>query len=172
MAAERVAQAGSIHAVEENVEAIKAWDRALLLRRSWAQRISDRITLAAASGTSMALHVAWFASWMIVNTNLVPGLEAFDPFPFQLLTMIVSLEAIFLALFVLASQNRLGKQADLRANLDLQIDLLVEREMTAVLQLLRDIAGHLDVDTRVTTDRLSDLIKKTDITKLVDEVDR
>jgi uncharacterized membrane protein len=109
---------------------------------------------------------------MIVNTNLVPGLEAFDPFPFQLLTMIVSLEAIFLALFVLASQNRLGKQADLRANLDLQIDLLVEREMTAVLQLLRDIAAHLDVDTSVTTDRLSDLLKKTDVTKLVDEVDR
>lgn len=162
----------SIHAVEENVEAIKAWDRALLLRRSWAQRVSDRITLWAASGASMLAHAIWFAGWIAINTGVIPSVHAFDPFPFSLLTMIVSLEAIFLALFVLASQNRLGKQADLRANLDLQIDLLVEREMTAMLQLLRDIASHLDVDTNVTSDKLSDLIKKTDVKALADEVDR
>jgi uncharacterized membrane protein len=170
MAADRDAP-GSIHAVEENVDAIKQWDRALLLQRSWAQRVSDRITVAAASGVSMAAHAIWFLSWIAINTGLIPAVRPFDRFPFQLLTMIVSLEAIFLALFVLASQNRLGKQADLRANLDLQIDLLVEREMTAVLQLLKDIAAHLDVDTRVTTDRLSDLIKKTDLKRLTDEVD-
>jgi uncharacterized membrane protein len=86
--------------------------------------------------------------------------------------MTTSLEAIFVALFVLASQNRLAKQSDLRANLDLQIDLLVEREMTAVLQLLNDIAKHLDVDTDVTRDQIADLIKKTDVKALADEVDR
>jgi uncharacterized membrane protein len=86
--------------------------------------------------------------------------------------MTVSLEAIFLALFVLASQNRMGKQADLRANLDLQIDLLSEREMTAVLLLLQDIAKKLDVKSRVTADQLSDLVKKTDVQALADEVDR
>jgi len=172
MASEERARTGSIHAVEENVEAIKAWDRALLLQRSWAQRISDRITNVAASGGSIFFHAIWFALWILINTGFIPGIDVFDPFPFQLLTMTVSLEAIFLALFVLASQKRMGKQADLRANLDLQIDLLVEREMTAVLQLLRDIASHLDVDTHVTTDKLSDLIKKTDIKTLADEVDR
>jgi uncharacterized membrane protein len=72
---------------------------------------------------------------------------------------------------VLASQNRLAKQSDLRANLDLQIDLLVEREMTAVLQLLNDIAKHLAVDTAVTTDQIADLIKKRDVKALADEVD-
>ena len=80
--------------------------------------------------------------------------------------------SFFLALFVLASQNRLGKQADLRANLDLQIDLLVEREMTAVLQLLNDIVKHQKVPTHVTEDSVSDLIKKTDVQTLADEVDR
>jgi uncharacterized membrane protein len=163
---------GSIHAVEENVEAIKAWDRALLLKRSPMQRISDRITNTAASGGSMLAHLIWFGLWIAINTGLIPVITPFDPFPFPLLTMVVSLEAIFLALFVLSTQNRLGKQADLRANLDLQIDLLAEREMTAVLQLLKDIATHLDVDTSVTADRLSDLIKKTDVKKLADEVDR
>jgi len=169
---DRAPRTGAIQAVEENVEKIKEWDRALLLRRSWSQRLSDRITNIAASGGSMLAHAIWFTAWILINTDRIPGVTPFDPFPFQLLTMIVSLEAIFLALFVLATQNRLGKQADLRANLDLQIDLLVEREMTAVLQLLKDIATHLNVDTHVTSDKLSDLIKKTDVTRLADEVDR
>jgi uncharacterized membrane protein len=172
MTARSKPQTGSIHAIEENVDAIKSWDRALLLKRSQVERLSDSITLAAAGGPSMILHALWFAAWIVINLGLVPGLDPFDPFPFQLLTMVVSLEAIFLALFVLSSQNRLAKQADLRANLDLQIDLLVEREMTAVLQLLNDIAKHLDVDTDVTTDQIADLVKKTDVKTLAEEVDR
>lgn len=172
MAAVREARTGSIHAVEENVEAIKSWDRALLLKRTRVQRISDAITNAAASGTSMAVHVIWFGLWILINTGVLPVSEPFDPFPFPLLTMTVSLEAIFLALFVLATQNRLGKQADLRANLDLQIDLLAEREMTAVLQLLHDIVRHLNVDTSVKPDKLNDLIKKTDIKAVADQVDQ
>jgi uncharacterized membrane protein len=172
MAAQKPAPTASIEAIEENVDAIKSWDRALLVRRSKAQRLGDGITDIAASGASILAHAIWFGSWIAINTSLVPGVEPFDPFPCPLLTMMVSLEAIFLALFVLASQNRMGQQSDLRANLDLQIDLLVEREMTAVLQLLKDIAAHLDVDTSVTTDKLSDLVKKVDVAKLADEVDR
>ena len=89
-----------------------------------------------------------------MNVGLVPGFAPFDPFPFPFLTMTVSLEAIFLALFVLASQSHLARQSDQRSHLDLQIDLLAEREMTAVLQLLRDIATHLQVDTKVTPSQL------------------
>lgn len=172
MAADSEARTGSIHAVEENVEAIKSWDRALLLKRTSAQRLSDAITNAAASGTSMLVHVIWFGLWIVVNTGGLPMIEPFDPFPFPLLTMTVSLEAIFLALFVLATQNRLGKQADLRANLDLQIDLLAEREMTAVLQLLHDIVAHLNVETSVKPEKLRDLIKKTDVKDVADQVDQ
>jgi uncharacterized membrane protein len=72
-----------------------------------------------------------------------PGVRPFDRFPFPFLTMTVSLEAIFLGLFVLASQNRLARQSDKRSHLELQIDLLAEREMTTVLQLLQDIVRHL-----------------------------
>lgn len=170
--ADRAARTGSIHAVEENVAAIKSWDRTLLIKRTSAERISDRITNIAAGGPSMLTHLVWFVAWIVINAGWMPGVEPFDPFPFPFLTMTVSLEAIFLALFVLASQNRLGKQADLRANLDLQIDLLVEREMTAVLQLLSDIVKHQKVPTHVTEDALADLIKKTDVQTLADEVDR
>jgi uncharacterized membrane protein len=82
----------------------------------------------------------------------------------------VSLEAIFLALFVLAGQSRLSRQSDQRSHLDLQIDLLAEREMTAVLQLLRDIATHLNVETTVTSAQLRDLVTITDIRQLTDRM--
>jgi uncharacterized membrane protein len=85
--------------------------------------------------------------------------------------MTVSLEAIFLALFVLASQNRLARQADKRSHLDLQIDLLAEREMTAVLQLLQDIARHFEVQTNITPEPLRDLIKKRDLGHLTDRME-
>ena len=117
------------------------------------------------------LHVVWFGAWVTVNAGVIRGVRPFDPFPFPFLTMTVSLEAIFLALFVLASQNRLARQADKRSHLDLQIDLLAEREMTAVLQLLQDIARHLDVQTSVTPEQLRDLMKKTDLRRLTDRME-
>jgi len=108
---------------------------------------------------------------VFANVGVIPRIRPFDPFPFPFLTMTVSLEAIFLALVVLASQNRLARQSDKRSHLDLQIDLLAEREMTAVLQLLQDIARHLDVPTTVTAEQLQDLMKKTDLRHLTNRME-
>jgi uncharacterized membrane protein len=128
-------------ALDENVQTIKRWERAILLARSKTEQVSDWIACTAGGGPVLVLHVVWFGAWVIANVGVIRGIRSFDPFPFPFLTMTVSLEAIFLALFVLASQNRLSRQSDKRSHLDLQIDLLAEREMTAVLQLLQDIAG-------------------------------
>jgi uncharacterized membrane protein len=166
-----IAKEGSPHALDENIEAIKSWERASVHHRSRAERLSDEITRIVASGPSLLLHVGWFSFWVVANLSLIPGVPAFDPFPFAFLTMTVSLEAIFLSLFVLASQNRMAAQADKRANLDLQIDLLAEREMTVVLRLLQDIAGHLDIPLSVTADQIRDLVKKTDIPRLTDRME-
>jgi uncharacterized membrane protein len=171
MARQQAPRTGS-RVAAENVEAIKARDRAAERKRSTLQRLSDAIITAAAGGPSLVVHGIWFGAWIVINTGRVPGLDPFDPFPFELLTMTVSLEAIFLALFVLDSQNRLAKQTDQRANLDLQIDLLAEREMTAVLQVLNDIARHLKIDTSVSRDELDDMIKETDVRRLAEEVER
>jgi len=158
-------------ALEENVQAIKRWEKAILLARSKAEQVSDWIVCTAGSGPVLVLHVVWFAAWVIMNVDLIRGIRPFDRFPFPFLTMTVSLEAIFLALFVLASQNRLARQADKRSHLDLQVDLLAEREMTAVLQLLQDIASHLEVRTSVTPEQLRDLMKQTDLRRLTDRMD-
>jgi uncharacterized membrane protein len=157
--------------MDENVRAISEWEQAALHARSGAERLSDWITATAASGPVLIAHVIWFAAWTIVNVGAIRAWKPFDPFPFPFLTMTVSLEAIFLALFVLASQNRLAHQSDKRAHLDLQVNLLAEREMTAVLQLLQDIAAHLDVPTSVTSAQLRELAKKTDVHEITTKLD-
>jgi uncharacterized membrane protein len=162
---------GESQALDENIEAIKTWERASVNQRTGVEHLSDQITRIIAGGPALLFHVVWFAFWIFANLEWIPGVPAFDPFPFQLLTMTVSLEAIFLSLFVLASQNRMTHEADKRANLDLQINLLAEREMTAVLQLLQDIARHLDAKVSLTSKQISDLVKKTDIQSLADRME-
>lgn len=163
-------RASESRTLARNVEAIKEWERSLLHDRSRAEQLSDWITSVFSSGPVLAVHVVWFVGWVVWNMG-IGGIRPFDPFPFPFLTMTVSLEAIFLSLFVLASQNRLGRQADKRAHLDLQIDLLAEREMTAVLRLLRDIASHLKVEGTVTSEEIRDLEIETDVEQLTRRMD-
>jgi uncharacterized membrane protein len=104
--------------------------------------VAGAITRAAGTMWFAYLHVAWFGAWIIVNSWLV----SFDPFPFVLLTTVVSLEAIFLTLMVLVSQNREAKLEEQRADLDLQIDLLAEHEVTRLLTLVRAVARQVGVE--------------------------
>jgi uncharacterized membrane protein len=157
--------------VEENVEVIRVWEEAALHQRSRVEQLSDRITQIAGGTPVLVLHVIWFTFWLVANLRLIPDVKPFDPFPFQLLTTIVSLEAIFLTLFVLASQNRLTRQSDKRAHLDLQINLLAEWESTVALRILQDVASHLKVKLSVTPEQLRDLESRTDIDRLTQRLD-
>ena len=159
-------------ALQENIDAIKIWEEAALHQRSAAEVLSDRITSIVTGGPALVAHAVWFAAWLLINTGLLPLIEPFDKFPFPLLTLVVSLEAIFLTLFVLLSQNRMTARADKRAHLDLQIDMLAEREMTAVLRLLLDTARHLDVKLSLTEAQMADLVKKTDVRRITAELEK
>lgn len=159
-------------ALAEDLATIERLEREEHSHRTLLQRLSERITDIAASGPVLVAHAIWFPVWIAVNVGLIPAIRPFDPFPFELLTMVVSLEAIFLALFVLSSQNRLTEEADERARLDLQIDLMAEREMTAVVRLLRDLAAHLGAKTSVSPSEIEDLASKTEIYELAIELAR
>jgi uncharacterized membrane protein len=87
------------------------------------------------------LHFFCFAAWILLNVGVF-RITPFDPFPFALLTLATSLEAIFLSLFILTSQSRANAQADQRAHLDLQINLLAESESTVTLKMLRALCAH------------------------------
>jgi uncharacterized membrane protein len=153
------------------VRIIKAWEQSALHGRSRSERLSEWITSTAGRGPVLLAHLVWFVFWLTANLGGIPGLEPFDPFPFPLLTSMVSLEAIFLALFVLSSQNRLAMQADKRAHLDLQIDLLAEREMTAVLQIVQDMARQMGVSYAAGSPRIDELSRETDVHELTSKLD-
>ena len=115
------------------------------LHKTKAERLADQVTEFTGSVAFLVINAVWFVVWILFNLNLIPGIKAFDPFPFALLTMIVSLEAIFLSIFVLISQNRQSKIADLRQEIDLQINMIAEEEITKVMQMIAAIykqIGH------------------------------
>ncbi len=113
-------------------------------RRGVQERMADAITRFTGSMPFVYLHLAIIGLWVVINLGWL-GIPPFDPYPFGLLTMIGSLEAIFLSTFVLISQNRMMAAADKRAELDLQIGLLAEHEVTRVVTLLDAVARHLGV---------------------------
>lgn len=115
------------------IKSIKAKEN---LKRNWVEKIADWLTQKFGTIFFLSLNAIWFAVWLLINLGLIPGVRPFDPFPFGLLTMIVSLEAIFLAIIVLISQNREEKITDLREESSLQIGIFTERELSKVLELL------------------------------------
>ncbi len=116
------------------------------MRKTFMEHAADSVTLAFGSVWFLVINLAWFAIWMLVNIGLHPGMKPFDPFPFGLLTMIVSLEAIILSIFVLISQNREQKIADLREELDLQTDVITQAGVIKILEILRRVADKQGID--------------------------
>jgi uncharacterized membrane protein len=112
---------------------------------SFSERLSDRITAFAGSMTFAALHAIVYGLWIVANLDWLPGLKPFDP-SFVILAMEASVEAIFLSTFVLISQNRMMKAAAKQSDLDLQINLLAEHELTRLVTLVDAIAQKMGVE--------------------------
>ena len=108
------------------------------------ERIAQAMTRFTGSMTFVYLHLALYGAWIAINLGLVPGVPRFDP-SFVVLAMEASVEAIFLSTFVLISQNRMAAAADKRADLDLQINLLAEHELTKLAEVIAAIAQRLGV---------------------------
>lgn len=115
-------------------------------KRTKSEKIADMMTGTFGSMTFLVLNFTIFVIWILINTGVLPIIPPFDPFPFNFLTMTVSLEAIFLAVFVLISQNRSLKVDDLREELHLQIDLIAEREVTKVIKMLSILLEKNGID--------------------------
>lgn len=162
---------GDANPTADNVRSVAKLEHEALLKRSLASMVSEAVTTGAGSQWSLAVHALWFISWLVMNSGAL-GTEPFDPFPFSLLTALVSLEAIFLSLFVLASQNRLTREADKRAHLDLQVNLLAEQEMTLTLQMLRELCEHFQLTDTTRSENFLALSTATDVEALAKQVER
>lgn len=156
---------------DDNIRAIAQLRQQAAERRTAAQRVSDRVSALASRESTVVLHVLGFAIWIAVNAGLL-SIRPFDPFPYNLLSILVSLEAIFLTLFVLASQNRLRQDEDRRRQLDLQVNLLAEQEMTLVLQMLKEICEHLGLRDTIESRKFVELVKQIDVGQLAERLER
>ncbi len=130
--------------IERNIQNQARLRREAASVRTFQERMADAITAFAGSMSFVYLHILWFGLWVLLNTGWF-GMPPFDPFPYGLLTMIVSLEAIFLSTFILISQNRSGVAADARADVALHVGLLTEHEVTRTLQMLDVIQERLGI---------------------------
>ena len=141
-------QANPPSAVVANIRSVSEMQKHLEQTRTIPERIADLIGGFSGSMSFVVLHLLLFAAWFIINT-LPLGIHHFDPYPFILLAMIVSVEGVLLSTFVLMKQNRMQRQSDIRDHVNLQIDLLSEEEVTKALQLLLAICKKLEVDADV-----------------------
>ena len=133
--------------LERNIEALNERRRRERRASTAQEKLADAITAFTGSMTFVYLHLGLFGFWIVANLHWLPGVPAWDE-SFVVLAMIASVEAIFLSTFVLISQNRMAAEADKRADLDLQISLLTEHELTKVARLLADVAERLGVDPK------------------------
>lgn len=151
-----------------DIQKIEKRDREKL---SAADKVADKITTLGGSNLNIILHIIWFGSWVIINSGMISGFKPFDPFPFSFLTMTVSLEAIFLSMFVLKSQTKQSAAADKRAKIDLQINLIAERENTKLLKLVLEIQQYLGMKQK-SDPEIKELKKKTDMYKIAKILDK
>ncbi len=133
------------------LKAIQGFQAKHYKKRSAFQKIADRIVTISGSFGFLIANVLAFLIWILLNTKLF-GIKPFDPFPFVLLTTIVSLEAIMLSIFVLISQNRQSRITDLRQEVDLQINMIAEEEITKIIHLVAGLYKAMNVNVEADTE--------------------
>lgn len=143
------------------IKIIKSYEARALKKRSLAIKIADRINQFAGSVTFLILNIIFFSSWIALNSIPIAGFTPPDPFPFPMLTTMVSLEAIMLAIFVLMSQNRQSVINSIRDEMQLQVNLVAEKEITKILMLMKKLSEKHKI--KIDDPELLEMLKVTDI---------
>lgn len=153
--------------VDRNIRTLVEREREQDSRRDLQDRIADAITRLAGSMRFVYLHLFLYGAWIVVNLGWLP-IRPFDP-TFVVLAMVASVEAIFVSTFVLISQNRMAALADRRADLDLQISLLAEHEISRVMALVRSIAERMQIE-EAEDPELKELARDVEPARLMDRI--
>ena len=159
----------TVESAQKNIETIVRLEQEATLQRKLGERVSDAFTRVMGSMSFVVFHLLLFGVWFTVNLGLTP-LRPFDPFPFGILTLIVSAEGVLLAIFVLVSQNRMSRQSNQRAHLNLQISLLAEQETTMLLQKVQRIVDRLGIEDPARDAEIERLAEDTHLETLAEEL--
>ena len=167
---DEISARATTESAQQNIRTIARLEQEVIEDRSLGERVSGAFTRFMGSMTFVVIHLGWFAVWFTVNLGGIPGVRPFDPFPFGILTLIVSAEGVLLAIFVLVSQNRMSRLSDQRAHLNLQVSLLAEQESTKLLQKVQEIAAHLGVEESGQDEEVQRLSQSTHLGALAEEL--
>jgi len=157
---------------KKNVEAIARLEQQLHGRRSRVEKIGNRIAQYFGSLWFIFAHAVFFTAWVVANLQIVPGVEAFDPYPFSFLGFVVGIEFIFLTTFVLMNQNLQSKRQEHWGHLALQVALLTEQEVTKSMQMLHLICQRLGLENPASDQESKDLAQPTPLAELVQEIEK
>jgi uncharacterized membrane protein len=161
----------AVNPTQYNIDAIAKLELDALNRRTPTERVSDVITKVVGNVGFLLAELVLISGWSLVNLHIIPGLKAFDPFPFGVLALVVSSESVFLTIFVLISQSRMARQSQRRSHLDLQVGMLSEQELTTILQMLQKLCQHMGVNVDSSKQEVQSFSKTTDVDKLAGELE-
>jgi uncharacterized membrane protein len=149
--------------LQEHIDLIARHEHEFLAHRTRTEKLGDRIASFIGSLTYVSAHIVIFGAWLAWNVLPIRGLPHFDPFPFPLLDVLLALEAILVASFILMRQSRMARRAEERDQLMLQILLLTEREITAVLGVNREVAQSMGLHKVAADEEVTRLSQQTSI---------
>jgi uncharacterized membrane protein len=149
--------------LQEHIDVILKHEEEFLARRTAAERVGDFFGAFVGSLIFIGIHAVSFGTWILLNTLSIGRIPHFDPIPFPLLDTVVAIEAIFLASFIVMRQSRLSRRSDERDHLILQVLLLAEKEITAVLQIERQLAAKVGLAGVAEDADITQLSQKTSI---------
>ena len=156
---------------QPHIDSIAKQEQEFLEKRTLSERAGDRVAGFAGSLVFVMIHALLVLAWILVNAQGVRGIPRFDPFPFSLLGIIVAVEAVVLSSFILMRQNRMAKHAERRDHLNLQVDLIAEKEITKLLHMVRAICAQMGL-THIAEDKeLREFSQATSVEKLAQRLD-
>jgi len=158
--------------VQEHIGTIAKHEQEFLARRSSAERLGDLTAAVVGNLGFVAAHIILFLFWILLNTLHVLQIPHFDPVPFSLLGTLVAMEAILLVSLILMRQSRLARRADEREHLMLQILLLTEKEVTALVSMSQQIASKVGLTEIKNSEEIAQLGQKTSIDEVAQTIQR
>jgi uncharacterized membrane protein len=156
--------------LQQQIDLIARHERDFLERRTAPERFADAIAVSAGSATFAIAQILFVFAWVVWNVSASPATAHFDPKPFPILGLVLALEAILLTCFVLMRQSRLSRRSDERAHLELQVLLLTDKEITAVLVVCTAIAEKLGLQDLAKNKEIQDLSKETPIEEVAQSI--
>jgi uncharacterized membrane protein len=156
---------------QSHIDSMARQEHAFLEKRTLSERAGDGVAALAGSLVFVMIHVLLVLTWILINVQGVSWIPRFDPYPFSLLGMIVSVEAVVLSSFILMRQNRMSKRAERRDHLNLQVDLISEKEITKLLQMVRAICERMGLNQIADDKELREFSQATSVETLTQRLE-